>query len=209
MIGLIDYGLGNLKSAYSAVAFADGDPFIIAKPSDFDRATAVILPGVGHFHTGIHNLEEYGFIDVLNRFVIEKGMPCLGICLGMQMMATTGYEGGEKQGLGWIEGTVEEIKTCDESYRIPHVGWNDVKVENGSRIFDDVSPSVFYFVHKYQMVLSESERKKYLIATTYHGTEITAGVNKDNIYGLQFHPEKSQREGIQVLRNFISLVSHA
>lgn len=202
-VAIVDYGMGNLDSVARAVQECGGTPIVTREADDFDLADYIILPGVGAFTTGMHNIRAYGLEDILRAQVLEQGIPCLGICLGMQILATKGWEGGETQGLGWIQGEVKKMAPNDPSVRIPHIGWNEVVFDQDSPLFQGIPTGKdFYFVHSYHFSCLHPQNA--LAHTPYCGGFISV-VGKDNILGVQFHPEKSQRLGFQILRNFLSL----
>jgi glutamine amidotransferase len=204
-VAVIDYGMGNLDSVARAVDECGGRAVVIDDPAGLHDAAAVILPGVGAFPAGMENLRSRGFVERLREDVAQGGVPLLGVCLGMQLLATGGEEGGGASGLGLIEGTVRRLQPPD-GLRVPHVGWNDVTVRRESELFSDVpEQSDFYFVHSYELLPSDEDD---VVATTSYGTEIVAAVERDNVFGVQFHPEKSQRAGLALLRAFLKL-AHA
>lgn len=201
-VAIIDYGMGNLDSVARAVEECGGDPLITDQGRDIERASYIILPGVGAFADGMRNIRERGLDHVLGEHVVEKGVPFLGICLGMQLMATRGKEGGDTNGLGWVDGEVRRLEPIESGTRIPHVGWNEVIFVQASPLFDGIpSGKDFYFVHSYHLVCSREE--DILARTPYCGGFVSA-VGKGNILGVQFHPEKSQRVGFQLIRNFLA-----
>lgn len=200
---ITDYGMGNLDSVARAVQECGGNPLISQKAQDFQEAHYIILPGVGAFATGMNHLFNSGLNEILYEQVINQGIPFLGICLGMQILATKGLEGGETQGLDWIEGEVKRLEPDTPDIRIPHVGWNEVIFDKPSPLFQGISPGKdFYFVHSYHFFCQH--HKDVIAYTPYCGNFVSA-VNKDNIFGVQFHPEKSQRIGFQVIKNFLNL----
>ena len=202
MIAIVDYEMGNVKSVYNAINYLGEKVVVTSNQRKIVDASHIILPGVGAFGKAIENLDSKGLIEVLNKEGLEKGKPFLGICLGMQLIAKVGYEYGEFKGFGWADAYVEKIDPGPD-YKLPHMGWNDIRiVKDHHPIFDKLYSlySSFYFVHSYSMVL---EDKDWLAATCEYGIPITAAVIKDNIIATQFHPEKSQDNGIQVLENFI------
>ena len=208
MIALIDYGAGNLKSVANACAAIGADIEITTDPAVIRRATSIILPGVGAFAEGMDRLRKAGLLPVLNEEVIEKKKPYLGICLGLQFLAEKGFEHGEHEGFGWIKGTVKKIEPKDPSFKVPHMGWNDIDLVRPSGIFTGLQEHpTFYFVHSFALEVDPSERDA-VTATCEYGQTITAAVQKDNIFAVQFHPEKSQNAGLMVLKNFCTL-SHA
>ena len=202
-IALIDYGSGNLQSAYKAlelVSNCKNKIFITSNSKDLLKADKIILPGVGAFADCIKGLKSIsGMTDVLNEVVLEKKKPFLGICIGMQLLATKGKEKGDHDGLGWIKGKVVKIKK-NKKIKIPHMGWNTVKVISKHPILKR-KKFESYFVHSYNFIC---KNKKNIIATCDYQQKITAIVGKENIIGTQFHPEKSQKIGLEILKNFVS-----
>ena len=201
---LIDYGSGNLQSAYKALELAAKNKknkiFVTSKSKDLLNADKIVLPGVGTFFDCMKGLKSIpGMIDILNEVVIQKKKPFLGICVGMQLLATEGKEKGNHKGLGWIKGKVIKLKK-NKKIKIPHMGWNSVKTLIQHPI---IKKKKFesYFVHSYNFIC---EDKKNLLAISDYKQQITAIVGKDNIIGTQFHPEKSQKNGIEILKNFIT-----
>ncbi len=202
-VAIIDYGMGNLDSVTRAVEECGGVPRVTDRSEDIQAATHVILPGVGAFPEGIRNLKRRSLDRILWEQVIERQVPFLGICLGMQMLATRGWEGGETEGLGWIEGDVQRLEPSGEDTRIPHIGWNEVVCVRESPLFRGIeSGRDFYFVHSYHLRCRREE--DILTRTPYCGGFVSA-VECERIFGVQFHPEKSQRLGFQVLTNFLAL----
>ncbi|MBD3166970.1 imidazole glycerol phosphate synthase subunit HisH [bacterium] len=206
MICVIDYGAGNLPSVVNALKTIGVEAVVSEDPRDVHRAGGVILPGVGAFGDGMRTLRELGMVDALRKRVVEEGVPYLGICLGLQFLGRRSSEYGDHEGLGWIEGDVVPIQPTDPSLRVPHMGWNEIRIEQDDPLLNgDSSPGVFYFVHSYHLSVDESDRQ-WVTATVEHGGALTAAVRKDNIFGVQFHPEKSQKAGLDLLRNFVELV---
>lgn len=202
-VAVVDYGMGNLDSVTRAVEECGGNPVITNKARDLEVANHIILPGVGAFATGMRNIHERGLGELLAAQVIEKGIPFLGICLGMQLLATKGWEGEETSGLGWIEGEVKRLQPDDQDVRIPHVGWNEVIFTQSSPLFRDIpSGKDYYFVHSYRLFC---RHERDVIARTPYCGGFVSAVGRDNVFGVQFHPEKSQRLGFQVIRNFLAL----
>lgn len=201
VVAIIDYGLCNLDSVRRAVEECGGQAVVTARPDQVEAASRIILPGVGAFPEAMANLERAGLVATLERQVIERGVPFLGICLGMQLMASRGLEGRPTQGLGWIRGDVRRLNGSAAA-RVPHVGWNEVHGNRPSSLFDGVRPSAdFYFVHSYAICPADEGD---VIARTPHGDAMFVSVvQRANLAGVQFHPEKSQRVGLQVLRNFL------
>ncbi len=205
-IALVDYGMGNLRSVANAFEAIGEKVQITQSAADLESVEGIILPGVGAFGDGIRNLEKAGLIEPLWREVIEKGKPYLGICLGMQFLAEYSEEGDRHAGFGWIQGKVRRIEPSDKKHKVPHMGWNDLKLARQSDLFEGLPEEpVFYFVHSYHLEPLEPE---VVTATCDHGMIVTAAVQKGNIYGVQFHPEKSQRVGLKLLENFVSIVKN-
>ncbi len=199
-VGLIAYGLGNLRSVVNALRAVGADARLVESPDALAACERLVLPGVGAFGDGMRRLEEGGWIEPLERAVREQGRPLLGICLGMQLLAEQGTEGGERPGLGWLPGRVEPMRSDDPAVRIPHIGWNDVRIAPGSRLFAGLEDGVsFYFVHSYALRGADGDAAGW----TRHGDEFPAAVERGPIWAAQFHPEKSQQAGLQVLRNFV------
>jgi glutamine amidotransferase len=201
-IVIIDYNMGNLTSVANAIRFIGENPIISNKLVDIKGADYIILPGVGAFNDGIKNLKDLNLIDTLNEEVIKNKKPILGICLGMQLLAEEGYENGLNKGLGYIKGKVKKFDLKDKNLRIPHVGWNDVYFKKNCPLFSKLNKSEdFYFVHSYHLIPEEDV----ITGVCEYGKEFVAVIQKNNIFGVQFHPEKSQRPGLQILKNFIGV----
>lgn len=202
MIAIIDYGVGNLSSVFNAFQTIGIEVEITNNPDRIRAADKIILPGVGAFKAGMQNLQKLSLIDVLKEEVMDKKKPFLGICLGMQLIFTKSYEGGETLGLGWIKGEVVRFDVEKKGLRVPHIGWNEVTCDTKSSIFKG-SPEKqhFYFVHSYYPVSQEEVS----IGKCDYGFEFTAVLQKENIFATQFHPEKSQHEGLELLRKFAIL----
>jgi len=199
-IALIDYGSGNLRSIKNALLhIGDFQVDVTSEPATICYADCIILPGVGAFPDAMKNLRERNLIDLLNDQVLDKKKPLLGICLGMQLLLTYSEEGGRNAGLGWIPGSVEYME-LDDSFRVPHIGWNDLYLKKSSTIFQTLEDDKnFYFVHSYHVVCPE----EYVIGSFEYGKEFTAAVQYKNMVGMQFHPEKSQQNGMKALKQFI------
>lgn len=207
-IGVVNYGLGNLRSVCNALSSQGASPFIAERPAELAAADAVILPGVGAFGDGMNNLRAAGWIEILEQEVRQKGKPFLGICLGMQLLATSGTEHGTHPGLGWVSGVARRICAADPGLRLPHIGWNDVQPRSAGRLFAGQDPQAFYFVHGYILV-PEGPAKDAVTSTCAYGEEFAATLEQDNILATQFHPEKSQRAGLDLLRRFLEGDGHA
>ena len=198
MIGVVDYGMGNLRSVLNALEAIEAPARLVATPEEARAAERLVLPGVGAFGAAMERLDAQGFADALPDLV-AGGRPLLGICLGMQLLADRSTEHGDHRGLGLIPGDVVRIQT-DPSLRVPHVGWNDAAIVRETPLLCDLSdPPSFYFVHSYVFQTADPGA---VTATTDYGRPLTACVEGDGVYGAQFHPEKSQRDGLALLRNF-------
>ena len=201
-IAIVDYGAGNLDSVARAVQECGADPVLTTGPKDLESASRIILPGVGVFAEAMRRLNERGYVDALHEQVVGKKIPILGICLGMQLLASRGVEGGDTNGLGLIEGEVRRLEPPSSEIRLPHVGWNEV-VHEGSPLFQGIpSGRDFYFVHSYH--LKPVRGQDVASRTPYCGMFVSA-VSNELVFGTQFHPEKSQKAGFQLLRNFLSI----
>lgn len=204
MTVIIDYGMGNLFSVANALEYLGADVKVSNRKEDLEKADRLILPGVGAFPDGMKNLEKLGIIENLKKEVFEHKKPLLGICLGMQLFATEGDEGSLTKGLGWITGRVRRFRVDEKKFRLPHVGWNDVSQKNEDSLFKGAGQPIFYFVHSYHLV---PEDPSVITATCNYGENFVAAIQKDNLFGVQFHPEKSQKNGLRVLENFLAYKS--
>jgi len=200
MIGVVDYGVGNLKSIVNGMLFSQIDEvMLVSDPSGFSYCDKIVLPGVGAFREAMKRLKATGFDQAIKEQV-AGGKPLLGICLGMQLLASRSFEGGETEGLGLIPGEVRRIDW--QGVNVPHMGWNAVRHPAGG-LFEGISDgSDFYFVHSYHFVPDAAES---VSSTTDYGENFVSGVQAGNVHGCQFHPEKSQRDGLTLLRNFMEL----
>jgi glutamine amidotransferase len=195
--------MGNLRSVLRKCERLGKPVTVSGRPEDIARADKLILPGVGHFASGVKNLQESGIWEVLSWKVLQEQTPILGICLGMQLMA--GYsEEGEVAGLGWFDAGVRRFRITDKlTHKVPHIGWNSLLVKKDSLLLDQLPPEMmYYFVHSYHMVCAFQED---ILATTDYEYTFTSAIQKGNIYGTQFHPEKSHDCGQQLLANFMNL----
>lgn len=200
MIGIVDYGLGNLRSVAGAVERVGFEAIVTREPQELEAAEKLILPGVGAFGDGMRNLQRLGLIPILSTLVLGQKRPILGICLGFQLLARESSEFGVHKGLGWIEASVEKIDTHGK-LRLPHVGWNDLFQCKECILFEGIPlDALFYYVHSFQVKCEESDG---VAGECEYGTRFTAVLAKKNIYGTQFHPEKSQKWGLQLLKNFL------
>lgn len=200
---IIDYGMGNLLSVQRAFEKCDSDAVIIDNPLELREAERIVLPGVGAFPDAMDNLRKNGWVEELNRAVLEKETPILGICLGMQLLADKGYEVRECDGLGYIPGEIVRFTQTQEKERIPHVGWNEILKREDSPLFDEIADGTnYYFVHSYHFQVANEEN---IATVTPYCGEFVSSVVKDNIVGTQFHPEKSQKAGFKLIKNFLSM----
>mgnify|MGYP005995686873 CR=1 FL=1 len=201
MIGIVDYGMGNLRSVYNAVYEQGFDPVLVKSAEDFDDCTHFILPGVGHFKQAMAAIQRLGFDHALHEQVRQQGKPLLGICLGMQLLRSHGEE-GDCEGLGFIEGDVK--KFTNSNLRVPHVGWNEVNLLTNTMGLHPVLQNIknhtdFYFVHSYYCAAKEPE---HALGTTDYGHNFHSIIANGNIIGMQFHPEKSQANGLTLIEQF-------
>jgi glutamine amidotransferase len=201
MIAIIDYNLGNTGSIVNMLKRIGYKAIVTADPEVIRNAEKLILPGVGHFGEAMENLHNSGLLPVLEEKVIQQDTPILGICLGMQLMGTFSEE-GDCKGLGWIDAEIRRFdNTIDPTIKIPHMGWNEVHSSNNHPLMNGLKSNArFYFVHSYHAVCSKSEN---VLFESVHGYRFTAAFMKNNIYGVQFHPEKSHRFGMTLLTNFV------
>lgn len=202
MITIIDYGLGNIK-AFLHVYKKLNIPTVVATSStQVDEASKLILPGVGSFDYAMTRLNASGMRDSLDKAVLEKKVPVIGICVGMQMLSASSDE-GQLPGLGWIDGSVKKFSINENATILPHMGWNDVKPVNSSPLFSGVEESsLFYFLHSYYFVCNNIDN---IICESQYGINFTCAVAQNNVYGVQFHPEKSHNSGVQLLKNFSTI----
>jgi imidazole glycerol-phosphate synthase subunit HisH len=204
MIGIVDYGMGNLFSVSKALERLDAAYFISEKTEELQKADALLVPGVGAFPDAMERLNELGLSEMIREFA-ATGKPVLGICLGMQLLFEESKENGVTKGLGLLPGTVERFpgQTAEgESYKVPHMGWNKLRFTNASPLTEAVQAGHVYFVHSYYV---KTEDKDVLIAVSDYDIEVPAVVGRKNVFGMQFHPEKSSRIGMELLSNFTRL----
>ena len=200
IVGVVDYGMGNLHSINRKLHILDVSFKQIKNPDDISDCDKVILPGVGHFGRAMQKLYDQNLVECLNEHALLKKKPILGICLGMQLMTEFSEEGNVK-GLGWIKSKIVKFQVEDpHKFKIPHVGWNTVSSENSKLLDSQVNE--FYFVHSYHAQLPE---EKIVVHTSQYDKEFISGFEKDNIFGVQYHPEKSHNQGIELLKKFINL----
>ena len=202
-VALVDYGIGNVDSVRRALQECGAEVVLTDKREEFARASAIVLPGVGAFGDGMKHLRERSLVEILEEQVLERKVPFLGICLGMQMLAKKGFENETVDGLGWIDADCVLLKPMAANDRIPHIGWNEAVHDGRSPLFRDLpSGKDFYFVHSYAL---KCRKPPEIVATTPYAGGFPCAVGRDNIWGVQFHPEKSQKAGFQLLRNFLAL----
>ena len=207
-ITVIDYGSGNLKSAAKALEIAarninlDLKIVVTSDPQKVKESKKIILPGQGSFrdcYLGIKRIP--GLEDALNEFVLVRKKPIFGICVGMQLFAKIGYESQETKGFGWLDASVRKINNINKTLKLPHMGWNEIEFKKDFTLFSGLkNRSHMYFVHSYELITNQ---KDCVVATTSYGNSITVAVSKENIFGTQFHPEKSQKNGLIILENFL------
>ena len=206
-VTIVDYKSGNISSvinSFKEVAQSKIKIEVTSDVSKIESSDKVVLPGQGSFKSCVDALYSInGLVETLNDFVMNKKKPLFGICVGFQMFADIGYEESESKGLGWIPGKVSKIDNQKGKYKLPHIGWNQVNIVKESKIFKDIKDkSHMYFVHSYEFVPTD---KKSILATTDYSSNHVCAVEKNNIYGTQFHPEKSDKLGLQIIKNFIDL----
>ena len=206
-VTIVDYNSGNISSvinSFNEVAKEKGNIEVTSDLNKIKSSDKIVLPGQGSFKSCVDALNGIdGLVDTLNEFAINNKKPLLGICVGLQMFADIGYEEIETKGLGWISGKVSKIDNQNGKYKLPHIGWNQIKIINDSEIFKGINEnSHMYFVHSYEFIPND---KSVITATTDYSSNIVCSVKKENIFGTQFHPEKSNKIGLKIIDNFINL----
>ena len=206
-VTIVDYNSGNISSVINSFKKVAKDKVNIEVTSDLNQiklSDKIVLPGQGSFKSCIDALNDInGLVDVLNEFVVNDKKPLLGICVGLQMFADIGYEEIETKGLGWISGKVLKIDNQNNKFKLPHIGWNEINIIKEGKIFKDIkNKSHMYFVHSYEFVPDD---KSIISATTDYASNIVCSVEKENIFGTQFHPEKSDKMGLKIIENFVNL----
>ena len=206
-VTIVDYNSGNISSVINSFKEVAKDKVNIKVTSDLNdikSSDKVVLPGQGSFKSCVDALNNInGLVDILNEFAVNNKKPLLGICVGLQMFADIGYEETETKGLGWIAGKVSKIDNQNGKYKLTHIGWNQIDIVKDSKIFKDIkNNSHMYFVHSYEFI---PEDKSVISATTDYSTKIVCAVERDNLFGTQFHPEKSDRSGLKIIYNFLKL----
>ena len=204
---IVDYNSGNISSVINSFKEVAQEKVNIGVTSDLKKIKSgdkVVLPGQGSFKSCVDALYKIdGLVDTLNEFAMTNKKPLLGICVGLQMFADVGYEETETKGLGWISGKVSKIDNQNGKFKLPHIGWNQINIVKDSKIFKDIKKnSHMYFVHSYEFI---PENKDVISATTDYSSNIVCSVEKENIFGTQFHPEKSDKEGLKIIGNFIKI----
>jgi len=208
-IVVIDYGSGNLKSVAKALEAAANSLNkstkieVTSDPKIIKQSDKIVLPGQGSFRDCYLGLQKInGLSEILNEFVLVKKNPILGICVGMQLFAKTGYESQETKGFGWIDANVRKINNMNKKLKLPHMGWNEIEFKKDSFLFANIkNKSHVYFIHSYEFT---TKQKDCVTATTNYGNSIVVSIEKENIIGTQFHPEKSQKNGLVILENFLN-----
>ena len=206
-VTIVDYNSGNISSVINSFKEVAKDKVNIEVAADLNKIKSsdkVVLPGQGSFKSCVDALNKInGLIEALNEFAINDKKPLLGICVGLQMFADIGYEETKTEGLGWISGNVSKINNQNGKYKLPHIGWNQIEIVKDSKIFKDIdNKSHMYFVHSYEFI---PEDKNVISATTEYSSNIVCSVEKENIFGTQFHPEKSDKLGLKMIDNFLKL----
>jgi glutamine amidotransferase len=206
-VTIVDYQSGNISSVINSFTEVAKDKVDLSVTSDINKIKSsdkIILPGQGSFKSCVDSLNNInGLIDALKEFATINKKPLLGICVGLQMFADVGYEEAETKGLGWIPGKVSKIDNQNGKFKLPHIGWNEIEIQKESKIFKDIkNKSHMYFVHSYEFI---PEDKSVISATTDYSSKIVCSVERDNLFGTQFHPEKSDKTGLKIIENFINL----
>ena len=206
-VTIVDYNSGNISSVINSFKEVAEDKVNVEVTSDLNKiktSDKVVLPGQGSFKSCVDALNNIdGLVDALNEFAINNKKPLLGICVGLQMFADIGFEETETKGLGWISGKVSKINNQNNKYKLPHIGWNEINIQKVSKIFKNIeNNSHMYFVHSYEFIPLD---KNVISATTDYSSNIVCSVEKENIFGTQFHPEKSDKIGLKIISNFINL----
>jgi len=207
-ITVIDYGSGNLKSAAKALEAAANNTNINSKivvtsdPKIIKQSEKIVLPGQGSFRDCFLGIKKIpGLDEILNELVLVKKIPIFGICVGMHLFAKTGFESQETKGFGWIDAEVRKINNINKTIKLPHMGWNEIELKKDYFLFSNIkNKSHMYFIHSYEFM---TKKKDYIVATTNYGNSIIVSIAKENIVGTQFHPEKSQKNGLVILENFL------
>lgn len=202
-VTVVNYGAGNLQSVSRRLEYLGAKVAVTSDPSQIAKAEKLVLPGVGHFGKAMEHLHAQGLTDALNEAVLTRAVPILGICLGMQLMAASSTE-GNAQGLGWFAGSVVRFDMADKlRFKVPHMGWNQVRQARPSVLMEGIPDgSQFYFVHSYRYV---PDRGPEVLLTADYAYSFVCAIERDEIYGVQFHPEKSHDVGLKLIRNFLAV----
>lgn len=202
MIVVVDYGMGNIRSVSKAFEACGADVTVSSRPEDLAKAERIVLPGVGAFGDSMANLKKRGLIDPLREEVLGRKKPYFGICLGMQILAERGEEKGDHKGLGWLQGSTVMFQLADPQLKVPHIGWNDIRIVKDGPLWKGLGRKLdFYFVHSFHFATADASD---VAAVCNYGIDFTAAVLHENIFATQFHPEKSQESGLQIIRNFLN-----
>jgi len=206
-VTIVDYQSGNISSvinSFTEVAKGKVNLEVTSNIKKIKSSDKIVLPGQGSFKSCVDSLNSIdGLVDTLKDFAITKKKPLLGICVGLQMFANVGYEEAETKGLGWIPGKVSKIDNQNGKFKLPHIGWNEIEIQKESKIFKDIkNKSHMYFVHSYEFI---PEDKSVISSTTDYSSKIVCSVERDNLFGTQFHPEKSDKIGLKIIDNFLKL----
>ena len=206
-VTIVDYQSGNISSvinSFTEVAKGKVNLEVTSEINKIKSSDKIVLPGQGSFKNCVDSLNSIkGLVDTLEEFAITNKKPLLGICVGLQMFADVGYEEAETKGLGWITGKVSKIDNQNGKFKLPHIGWNEIEIQKESKIYKNIkNKSHMYFVHSYEFMPTD---KSVISATTDYSTKIVCAVERDNLFGTQFHPEKSDKTGLQIIQNFINL----
>ncbi len=206
-VTIVDYQSGNISSvinSFTEVAIGKVNLEVTSDIKKIKSSDKIVLPGQGSFKSCVDSLNSIdGLVDTLKDFAITKKKPLLGICVGLQMFANVGYEEAETKGLGWIPGKVSKIDNQNGKFKLPHIGWNEIEIQKESKIFKDIkNKSHMYFVHSYEFI---PEDKSVISSTTDYSSKIVCSVERDNLFGTQFHPEKSDKTGLKIIDNFLKL----
>jgi glutamine amidotransferase len=206
-VTIVDYQSGNISSvinSFTEVAKGKVNLEVTSDIKKINTSDKIVLPGQGSFKSCVDSLNNInGLVDTLKEFVITKKKPLLGICVGLQMFADIGYEEAETKGLGWISGKVSKIDNQNGKFKLPHIGWNEIEIQKESKLFKDIkNKSHMYFVHSYEFIPDD---KSVISATTDYSSKIVCSIEKENLFGTQFHPEKSDKTGLNIIKNFLDL----
>ena len=206
-VTIVDYQSGNISSVINSFAEVSKGKVNLEVTSDIKKIQSsdkIVLPGQGSFKSCVDSLNNInGLVDILKEFAITNKKPLLGICVGLQMFADVGFEETETKGLGWISGKVSKIDNQNGKFKLPHIGWNEIEIQKESKIFKGIkNKSHMYFVHSYEFIPKD---KSVILATTEYSSKIVCSVERDNLFGTQFHPEKSDKTGLKIIDNFIKL----